>query len=310
MADLSIRLFGRFSVQRGDHRVEGLGSLKAQELLSYLLINRGHPHSREILASVLWGDCTTAQSRKHLRQSLWQLQSALNLEPESPVGHVLIAEADWVDINCSSEFWLDVGAFEQAFISVQRVPGRQLNEESARSLERALRLYRGDLMEGSYQDWCLCERERLQNIYLMMLDKLMAYSEAAGDYESSLDYGARILARDRAREHIHCRLMRIYYFVGDRTSAIRQYQRCAAALDEELGVTPANSTTALLEQICEDRSHLSDVDPSSIIADDLTERSLAESLLSLKRLHAYLSDVQDTVLRGIGQVEAAIKNRK
>ena len=34
-------------------------------------------------------------------------------------------------------------------------------------------VYRGDLLEGCYQDWCLFERERLQNAYLAMLDKLM-----------------------------------------------------------------------------------------------------------------------------------------
>jgi len=40
-------------------------------------------------------------------------------------------------------------------------------------LQEAVRLSYADLLEGWYQDWCLYERERLQNIYLLILDKLM-----------------------------------------------------------------------------------------------------------------------------------------
>ena len=34
-------------------------------------------------------------------------------------------------------------------------------------------VYDGDLFDGCYQDWCLLERERLQNVYLVLLDKEM-----------------------------------------------------------------------------------------------------------------------------------------
>jgi len=309
MTDLTIRLLGRFSAQWREHKLEGLGSSKLQELLSYLLLFRGRPHSREVLASLLWGDCPTAQSKKYLRQSLWQLQSALNPEVGSPADQVLLVEPDWVDINCNCDFWLDIAALEQAFALIQGIPGWQLDHQIARGLEQAVLLYRGDLMEGCYQDWCLCERERLQNIYLIILDRLMAYSEAVGNYESGLNYGSLILARDRAREHTHRRQMRMHYLAGDRTSAIRQYQRCAAALDEELGVKPADSTTRLLQQICGDSLRSSEADTPSRTADSSSGLSLTESLDCLKRLHACLADAQETIQRGISQVEAAIKNR-
>jgi len=40
---------------------------------------------------------------------------------------------------------------------------------------------------------------------------------------------------------------------GNRTGALRQYESCAAALDEELSVKPAQSTSALFEQIRADQ---------------------------------------------------------
>jgi DNA-binding SARP family transcriptional activator len=252
---------------------------------------------------LLWGDCPTAQSRKYLRQSLWHLQSALNLEKASPAEQVLLVEPDWVDLNRESDFWLDVAELEQAFASVQGTADQRLDHQIARGLEKAVLLYRGDLMEGCYQDWCLCERERLQSAYLMILDKLVAYSETTGNYENGLNYGLRILALDRAREHTHRNLMRMYYLAGDRTSALRQFQRCAGALEEELGVQPAASTRTLLQQIQEDRLIPPNAGEPGNVSDSHSNLLLAESLDCLRRLHASLADVQETIQRDIGQVE-------
>lgn len=90
-------------------------------------------------------------------------------------------------------------------------------------------------------------------MYLVMLDKLMEFCEAQQQYETGLAYGSRILRHDPARERTHRRLMRLHCMSGDRTSALRQYQHCVVALEEELGVRPARPTEALYEQIRADR---------------------------------------------------------
>ena len=47
--------------------------------------------------------------------------------------------------------------------------------------------------------------------------------------------------------------MKLYYFSGDRTAALRQYERCTSALREELDVEPAHSTRLLKELIARDQ---------------------------------------------------------
>ena len=130
--------------------------------------------------------------------------------------------------------------------------GGDLSDECAHALEQAVHVYRGDFLEGCYQDWCIFERERLQNIYLNVLDKLMDHCQSTGDYEAGLAYGAQMLRLDRARERTHRRMMQMYYLAGDRTAALRQYDRCAAALSQELGVKPSQRTEILCEQIRND----------------------------------------------------------
>ena len=253
MAQLSIHLFGRFCLRSDKCGSIGFEAHKLQELLSYLLIHRDHSHPRELLASLLWGDSPTAQSKRNLRQILWQLQNALDSQTERADERLLRVEQDCVHLDSQAGLWLDVAVFEQAFSPVRDVQGQDLDAQRVHLLEGAVKLYQGDLLEGWYQDWCLYERERLQNIYLSMLDKLMGYSEAHHEYETGISYGARVLLFDRAREHTHRQLMRLQYLAGNRTGALRQYKRCVIALEQELGVRPARRTTTLYDQIRTDQ---------------------------------------------------------
>ena len=244
-----IHLFGRFRVEYDEEPVEGLATFKVQELFSYLLIHRNRPRPREALAALLWEDMPTEKARKHLRQALWHLQTALKSRNAAAVDQILVVEDHWVQLNTRAEIWLDVAVLEDTFAALKDKPGWALNADEKDELQAAVQVYEGELLEGSYQDWCLFERERLQNIYLAMLYKLMRYCEAHNEYEAGQLFGTRILNYDRASERTHRQLMQLQYMAGDRTAALRQYERCVAALDEDLGVKPDKRTVALYEKI-------------------------------------------------------------
>jgi len=309
MLALSVRLFGKFCIRRHERILDGLDAHKLQELFGYLLLYRQTPHPRESLAALLWGESPTAQSKKYLRQVLWQLQHVLNPRTDATSEPVLRLEPDWVRLNPRADLWLDVAVFEQAFAQAQGVPSAQLEATAAQALQEAVQLYQGDLLEGWYQDWCLCERERLQNLYLAMLDKLMGYCEAHQEYEIGLAYGARVLRCDRASERTHRRLMRLHYLAGDRTAALRQYQRCIAALEEELGVKPAKRTVALYEQIHADQFEaLPPAQTQTTL--QMATVPLPEVLDRLQQLRAILSDIQQQVQREIQVVKLALHGRR
>ena len=249
VAGLRIQLFGKFTVQVTGRRLGELDSSKVQELLAYLLIYREQSHPRESLAELLWQASSTAQAKKYLRQALWQMQHVL---PKAQADRLILIEPDWVRISSEAEYWLDVAEFEAAFARAHGIPGQELQPEVAATLQQAVALYRGDLLEGWYSDWCLYERERLQNMWLAMLDKLMSYCEARRAFEDGLSFGMQVLRKDRARERTHRRLMRLAYLAGDRTGALRQYERCVCALEEELNVRPGRRTEDLHRQILND----------------------------------------------------------
>jgi DNA-binding SARP family transcriptional activator len=207
---------------------------------------------------------------------------------------------------------LDVAEFEEAFATTKDVRGRDLDLEKAHLLESAAQLYHGDLLEGWYEDWCLFERERLQNMYLAILDKLMGYCEVNKQYETGILYGTRILFFDRAHEQTHQHLMRLQYLAGNRTAALRQYERCSAALDEELGVKPAKFTLALYQQIRND-----EVDELPISTATKTRHvpksspvPAQELLARLNQVNELLTDVQKAVRGGMQAIELVMKDHR
>jgi DNA-binding SARP family transcriptional activator len=244
---LEFRLFGRFVGRTESRDIVGLGGRKMQELLAYLILFHERPHHREALAETIWSEeGMSLDSRKQLRQALWQLRLMLR----AAKGHaVLLVEDEWLQVNPVARIWTDVWTMDHAYSTFRGVPGEAMEEDQARRLGLAADLYRADLLEGWYADWCVYERERLRTVYLFLLEKLLAYCEGHELPEEGLFYGERILSFDCAHERTHGRMMRLHVLAGDRTRALRQFDRCALALKEELGIDPSDSTVELRNQI-------------------------------------------------------------
>ena len=309
MCKLQVSLFGKFCLQAEGNITHGLETRKAEELLCYLLLHRDRPHPRETLADLLWGEISSSQSKNYLRKTLWQLQSGLDAISENTVcPRILLIDGEWIQVNSESDLWLDTSILEEVYNNARGRLGRALTEKEVQSLEEAVSLYRGDLLEGWYCDWCIYERERLQHLYLALLDKLMDYCEAFRLYENGLSYGERILRHDRARERTHRRLMRMYYLAGDRTAAIRQYRKCVEALHEELGVEPANRTRVLLSMIQTDQL---DEKPNQLLSDTSNSEEQKDPLMRVfTRLSIFndsLTQLQASLYKDIQAVRKAMK---
>lgn len=300
MTQTQIFLFGRFCLECEGQKLLNFESQKIQELFCYLLMYRSRPHPREKLASLLWCDCSTTQSKRYLRQALWQLQTTLDQHtPHQQT--LLLTEPDWLQIDPEHPLWLDVDQFEGAYTETQGQAGSNLTDGQVCRLNQAVQLYRGDLLENWYHDWCLFERERLQNMYLIMLDKLMSYCEAHQRYEEGIVYGKQILHCDYARESTHRRLMRLHYLSGDRTGALRQYEHCVAALDKELNIKPSARTLALHECIQSDS-----LDTASVLLFSAYPATVGTPP-SLAKVVDHLHQLRHTLIAAQQQVEKDIE---
>jgi DNA-binding SARP family transcriptional activator len=292
-------LFGRFEARRNNQLLNGFEARKVQELFCYLATFRDRSHPRESLADMLWEGYPTTSTKKNMRQTLWQLQSALDV-PSHAIPVVLV-ESEFLSLNPEANVLIDTAIFEAAADAVRDTSGYQLDGEQADTLRQAVTLYRADFLEGWYSDWCLHERERYHDLFLMMLDKLICYYEARQEYETSLYFCNRALREEYVRERTHRQLMRLYYLLGDRTAALRQFERCKEALEEALGVSPGQRTRHLYEYICDDDATavLLDTSPAALTSE--LGNDFPELLSHLMELKSALDGVHWQALRQFSQ---------
>ncbi len=310
MNALKVHLFGQFRLEWAGKSLREPSAAKAQELFCYLLLYPHRAHHRESLANILWADAANSQSKQYFRRALWQLHSALTEAMGSAEADIICVDGDWIQLNPKAKIWVDAIHFEKCCQSGQKVSGHQLEVNTANRLQEAIQLYQGDLLEGWYQEWCLFERERLAQLYLGTLDKLMAYCETSGAYETGITYGRQVLWHDRVREHTHRQMMRLYYLSGNRSAALQQYEQCAAVLAEELGVQPMPSTKMLYDQLCDNQVELEEMPENGKANGRFSPQptTLTTRLNDdLKQLHGLLLSVQEQVQHQLEAVESVLK---
>ncbi len=306
MSGLNVSLLGKFTIKRESHTLGGFQARKVQELFCYLALFHDHPQPRETLGELLWQEQPSACSRKYLRQTLWKLQSALNPGADAPD---LLVDTDWIQLSPSANHWLDVVEFEHTYNLIRDKRPRDLTNEDFLDAQQAISLYKGDLLEGWYQDWCIFERERYQTMYITLLDKMIQYCEVNQHFEAGLAYCAEILRHDRAYERAHRQMMRLYFMSGDRTRALRQYERCVSALQDELNVAPSERTTRLYEQIRQDTYKLNH--PLKEVETELNELKessapLTDVLVRLEQFSETLNHIQFQVQKEITAIEQTL----
>jgi DNA-binding SARP family transcriptional activator len=249
MGILQVELFGGVRVTHDNWLTEVTITREIQSLLGYLLLQRHRVHSRDVLAGIFWGEQSQERARGSLNTALWKLKKAL--EPNGmPAGTYLkIRHPSEIGFNKESLYWLDIEVFEEKINNVLTRPFQTVEEIQLEDLEKVMRLYKGELLEGCYKDWALQERERLRALYLKSLIYLLQYHGFHRAYEKAITYGQQILNLNPLREEVHRDVMRLYLENGQRALAVRQYEICRSTLAKELGIAPMEDTQELYAQI-------------------------------------------------------------
>src|SRR2546427_2641506 len=199
MARLYLELLGGFSARLDLGRSCVLPTRKAQALLAYLALPAGRFHSREKLTALLWGEKAEARARHSLRQALASLRRALGGTAPG-----LLTRGDTIALNPEAVA-VDVADLEAA-----------LAEGSPEALARGAALYKGDLLDGfgvdevPFEEWRVVERERLHELALEGLAKLLREQLRADRPGAAIHTELRFLALEPVQEAVHRALMRLY----------------------------------------------------------------------------------------------------
>lgn len=205
--------------------------------LLYYLAATTHTVSRDHLCLLLWPDLPDTAARRNLVVHLNLLRRAL--PPD-----ILLATGDALSLD-PQRVWRDTAAFNAA-----------TRTSNAHSLQQAVALYRGIFLDGfalpssdEFDAWLALERPTWERSYLEALGALIEALTVKRQYQTAIDHARRYLSTDSLAEDVHRRLIALYAAAGDRSAALRQFERCAVVLDRELGVSPMPETRAVYEAV-------------------------------------------------------------
>jgi predicted ATPase len=224
---------------------------KTVALLAYLALETPRPHRREALAGLLWPEQPEAKAREDLRQALYLLRQALGEE-------FLQVTAQSIQLNAAADITVDVLEFTALVEGCRRHSHRSLAgcRTCAARLERAVALYRGELLAGFFprdstalEEWMTVRREQLRDQALWALEALAEHHARLGDYARMKQLARRQIEIDPLSEVGHRQLMRALTWSGRPNAAVAALESLRKLLERELGVPPEDETIALGETL-------------------------------------------------------------
>ena len=229
MPDIQVKLMGSYAIVPDACTPE---SRKAQSLLAYAILNADRLMERDAVAAALWSESPVEVRRAYLRKALHQVNKVLPGLLESH-GERLICQ---LSRACDIDVW-----------ELKQLCSQPISESNYDQVKTHLQALQGELLSGWDEEWCWFERERHHHLWISLLEKALDYAHWQGLSDDAVLFGSRLLHLEPAHEPTHQVLMRVHLARRDRAGAIRQYQRCKAAL-QEWDLEPDHETIRLYHE--------------------------------------------------------------
>ena len=227
---LILRLLGRFDLATATGDPLALNAVRGQLLLARLALSAGVRLDRSLLSAMLWGERADARARASLRQLIWSIRGALGPNPDA-----LVADGATLRLD-PGEIRIDTTEFDQLAASAD-----------LGDLEKALALYRGELLEGvdlisaSADGYFLHQRNRMRDLALQVVGSLVDGYGRDGQLDAAVRVARRGLVLDPYDEALHGRLIDLLQRLGRHREARDQDAAFRNLMKTEFGVTVATA---------------------------------------------------------------------
>ena len=236
---LTIRLMGSFALWRGDqpivtgdwHRPVTL------RLFQYFAIQAGQPLTRDQILEDLWPDREPDKAWATFRSVYSHLRRTLEpyMRPKGPNRYFAVRQERYT-FDPDGEASIDLRRFEQTVLAALADPAPA--QVVSAPLLAALEDYAPLLPELPYAHWLVIPRQRANDLFVDGGLLLARQFLAQADYERVIAWTGRIRAEAPWLEAAYQIQMRAQARAGRHSAALLTFQQLAAALRQELDVTP------------------------------------------------------------------------
>lgn len=225
---------------KGESKTSKLKRRTTKAILAYFLLHPQKGFTWEEIASWAWPDSPASVAHKMCKNTFSKIRTCA---PELKQA-ILYRDGRY---HLNSDLRVRVDVWE--FFDLLSQASAETEEDKIGFFERAVVLYGGPLLPGFYQTWIDNLRNTLKYQYLQVLGLLSKRYATKGDYEKSVAYCLKYLGLDELDEEVHRLLISNYIQLGQKSKALKQYEKLRKVLRKEYKKEPSPETTSLLKSL-------------------------------------------------------------
>ncbi|HVF56167.1 MAG TPA: BTAD domain-containing putative transcriptional regulator [Pyrinomonadaceae bacterium] len=251
VADLTVNMLGAVEIFRDRARpfaADAWVTKRARDILCFITSRRHRRASKDTIIDTFWGEADFGSVEKNFHPTVSHIRKALNSNQPLKQNFLLYRDGDY-QLNPEFSYRVDIEEFDRLAAEGDAARRSREQESFVKSYEAAVALYRGEFMQGCYDDWAEEQRSYYREQYLRLLEILAATAQKGEDWARSLQLAQGILREDPFREDVHCMMMRAHAAQGNRVAVREQYETLRRLLRKELGVEPAADTQRAYKQM-------------------------------------------------------------
>jgi ATP/maltotriose-dependent transcriptional regulator MalT/DNA-binding SARP family transcriptional activator len=251
LVDLTINMLGPVEIFRDSARPFAADAWTTRRARDIFCFVASRPHRRapkDAIIDLFWRDVDLKTIEKNFHPTMSHIRKALNSNQPLKQNFLGYRDGEY-QLNSEFSYRIDTEEFDRLIAEGETARRERDFERCIEAYERAVAVYRGEFMQGSYEPWVDEQRQYYREQYLRMLESLAAVAEKKGEFVRAMDLAHKILRDDPFREDIHCLIMRAQSALGNRVAVKEQYETLRKLLQKELGVEPAMQTQKAFREL-------------------------------------------------------------
>jgi ATP/maltotriose-dependent transcriptional regulator MalT/DNA-binding SARP family transcriptional activator len=251
VTDLTVNMLGPVEILRDPTRplaADAWPTRRARDILCFIVSRRHRRASKDAIIDTFWGETDFEAVEKNFHPTVSHIRKALNSKQPLKQNFLLYRDGDY-QLNSEFSYCIDTEEFDRLLTEGENARRARQFEECIQAYDRALALYRGEFMQGSYEPWVEEQRTYYREQYLRLLEALAGVAQTATDWAKAMHLAQLILREDQFREDIHCMVMKAQAAMGNRGAVKEHYEGLKRLLESELGVEPSLETKKLYREL-------------------------------------------------------------
>jgi len=251
VTDLTVNALGHVEIYRDPTKPfapDAWTTRRARDIFCYIATRKNRRVPKDVLIEAFWGDEEFEAIEKNFHPTISHIRKALNSRQALKQNFIVFRDGAY-QLNPEFSYKIDTADFLN-HISAAEAAKKDKNDSAMRDhLESAYSLYRGDFMEGLYEDWAEEQRLYYQEQFSRVLNALAKLSVAEKRWADALKFANQILTLDPYREDLHRLVLKVLAAQGKPASVKKHYEDMARLLKDDLGIAPSAETRRVFDEL-------------------------------------------------------------